>query len=285
MKEKCNWGQELALCWTRMVGPSRPTISEIAVYTKYLRIIQKHLNRKVKILILGSTPEFRDWAFEENMDVTVMDYSYEYHETISREIRHKSIIENRQGKERFVCDNWINLSDVNEYDIIIGDLVIGNINPQFLESFIKKVAKALKKDGLFLGKSFFVPRNYIKISPEELIKRYYNGPPYHPYSALSFDLTMYSIDENNMLSFKKQYNELTNLKEKGLLSNDTMSYFEGIGWDKEMKFEFYVPNAEKYEELISKHLNIIDIEYGNDIYSHNFPLYIITKKESDIFRR
>lgn len=285
MEQKCSWGRDLALRWTRMVGPSRPTISELAVYTKYLRILQSHLDRKVKILVLGSTPEFRDWAFEENLDVTVMDYSQEYHETISRELRHKSIVENKQGKEQFICDDWINLNSIDEYDIIIGDLVIGNVPPQSLESFIEKVSKALKKEGLFLGKSFFVPRNYTKITPKELIKKYYNGPPYHPYSFLSFDLTMYSIDDDNMLSFEKQYNELKKLNEQGFLFNDTMAYFEDIGWDKEMKFKFHVPKVEEYEKLINKYLNIFDIEYGNDVYSHNFPLYIITKKDTIIFRR
>lgn len=279
------WGKDLAICWTRMVGPSRPTISEIAIYTKYIRILQSNLNRRLKILILGSTPEFRDWAFEENMDVTVMDYSVEYHETISREIRHKCIVEQREGREKFICKNWIELDDTDEYDIIIGDLVIGNIPPKQLDKFLSKVSIALKKDGLFLGKSFFVPRNYKIITPEELIRQYYNGPPYHPYSALSFDLTMYSIDANNILSFKKQYNELEKLKHKGLIKDETMLYFENIGWDKEMKFQFYVPCVEEYEQLVKKYLKIFCVEYGNEIYSTKFPLYIITNKNSNIFRR
>lgn len=279
------WGKDLAICWTRMVGPSRPTISELAIYTKYIRILQSNLNRRLKILILGSTPEFRDWAFEENMDVTVMDYSVEYHETISREIRHKCIVEKKEGREKFICKNWIELDETDKYDVIIGDLVIGNIPPKQLDEFLFKVSIALKKDGLFLGKSFFVPRNYKIITPEELIRQYYNGPPYHPYSALSFDLTMYSIDENNILSFKKQYNELEKLKNKGLIKNETMLYFENIGWDKEMKFQFYVPSIEEYEKLVKQYLKIFCVEYGNDIYSDKFPLYIITNKNSDIFRR
>lgn len=280
-KEK-SWGKELAICWTRMVGPSRPTISELAVYTKYIRILQKKLNRRIKILILGSTPEFRDWAFEENMEVTVMDYSKEYHETISREIRHKYIIEN-ENQEKFICKNWIELDSRDEYDVIIGDLVIGNITPNQLNDFLYKISLALKKDGLFLGKSFFVPKDYKVIKPEDLIKQYYSGHPYHPYSALSFDLTMYSIDENNLLSFKRQYNELVKLKTKGLIKDETMSYFENIGWDNEMKFQFYVPSIEEYEKLVKKYLKIFCVDYSNEIYADKFPLYIITNKNSEIF--
>lgn len=279
------WGSDLAICWTKMVGPSRSTISELAVYTKYVRVLQNHLKRKLKILVLGSTPEFRDWAFEENMEVTVMDYSLEYHNTISREIRHKCILDMKESNEKLICKNWTELDATLKYDIIIGDLVIGNILPNELENFIYKISNALEDDGLFLGKSFFVPKNYKTIPPQELLENYYKGPPYHPYSALAFDLTMFCIDENNMLSFKKQYNELLKLKQQGLITNETMSHFENVGWDKEMKFYFYVPYAEEYESLIKKYLNIFCVEYGNDIYSDKFPLYIITNKNSKLFRR
>lgn len=285
MATEKKWGKKLAICWTRMVGPSRPTISELAIYTKYIRILQANLNRRLKILILGSTPEFRDWAFEENMDVTVIDYSEKYHKTISRELRHKCIVDKHESKEKFICKNWIEIDNVDEYDVIIGDLVIGNISPNQLEEFLFKVSVALKKNGIFLGKSFFVPRNYKVISPEDLIRQYYDGPPYHPYSALAFDLTMYSIDDENVLIFKKQYNELVKLKNKGLIDNETMSYFENIGWDKEMKFQFYVPKVEDYENLVQKYFKIYCIEYGNEIYSDKFPLYILTNKKSKIFRR
>lgn len=55
-----------------------------------------------------------------------------------------------------------------------------------------------------------------------------------------------------------------------------MKCFEGIVWDK-MKFKFYIPTQKEYENLIGKYLNIKSIEYGIDIYSEKFPLYIIEK--------
>ena len=50
-----------------------------------------------------------------------------------------------------------------------------------------------------------------------------------------------------------------------------------------MKFEFYVPPVELYEELLNKYMKIYCIEYGQDIYSPNFPLHITTKKDSSVF--
>lgn len=282
--ENKGWNNNLALVWTHMVGPSRPTISELSVYTKYAHILMQAKKRRLKLLVLGSTPEFRDWGFEENMEVTVMDCNLDYHNAISREIRHKSILDGSQGAEKLLCEKWQNLHAKNEYDIIIGDLAIGNIPPNELEDFLHKVSVALTDDGLFLGKSFFVPKNYKTLHPRELIKRYYDGPPYHPYSALSFDLTIYSLDENYMLSFQRQYHELEMLFSEGLIKPETMSYFDNVGWNHDMKFEFYVPPVELYEGLLNKYMNIYCVEYGQDIYSPNFPLYITTKKNSTVFK-
>lgn len=276
------WNNELALIWTKMVGPSRPTISEISIYTKYLHKLMAYKKRRLKVLVLGSTPEFRDWAYEENCIVTVIDANMDYHYTINREIRHKLIIEN--SLEQIICCKWEEMEFNNEFDIIIGDLAIGNIEPLKLEDFIKKVSKALTDDGLFLGKSFFVPHNYTHINLKELCEKYYSGLPYHPYSYFSFYLTMECIDEKNMLDFKRQYDKLIELYNSGHIKKETLEYFEKVGWDKEMKFKFHVPPLDKYEELLKKYMTIVEIEFGNDIYSQNFPLHIVSKKENKLWR-
>ena len=194
-------------------------------------------------------------------------------------------ISGSQGAETILLEKWQSLHAESQYDIIIGDLAIGNIPPTELEDFLHRVSIALSDDGLFLGKSFFVPKNYKPIHPRELIKRYYEGPPYHPYSALSFDLTIYSLDDNYMLSFQKQYHELELLYNEGLITSETMSYFDNVGWNHDMKFGFYVPPVELYEELLNRYMSIYSVEYGEDVYSPNFPLYIVTKNNSTIFRR
>lgn len=35
------WNGQLAKIWTKTVGPSRPTASELTLYTKWAHIIQK----------------------------------------------------------------------------------------------------------------------------------------------------------------------------------------------------------------------------------------------------
>lgn len=274
---KHSWNRQLARIWTKMVGPSRPTVSELTVYEKWAKIVQNNLSRKLKLLVLGSTPEFRDWGYENNFDITVIDCNQDYYEEVSREIRHKCI------KENLIIKRWQDMDFSDEYDIIIGDLAIGNIPPENLEDFIKRVSKALTPEGLFLGKSFYNKKGYVPISPEELVEKYYLGSPVHPYSFFVYDLSIYCMDSNNLLSFPKQYGVLDELNRKGILRNETFEYFKNVGWDSDMKFLFHIPNLDEYENMLEKYMHIYSIEYGNDVYSTNFPLHIVGRKDNRIF--
>lgn len=275
---KHGWNGQLARIWTKTVGPSRPTISELAIYDKYAKILQKNSPEKLKILVLGSTPEFRDWGFENNFDITVMDCNPDYYEEVTREIRHKCI------KEKLIVKKWQELDSENEYDIIIGDLAIGNIPPNDLENFLIKVSRALTINGIFLGKSLFNDKSYTPLTPRKLVEKYYNDGTWHPYSYFVYDLSIYCMDSNNMLSFPKQYSVLEDLNQKGILKDETFEYFKNVGWDSDMKFLFHIPNLDDYEKLLNTYLSIFAIEYGNDIYSPHFPLYIVGRKENKILK-
>ena len=48
---KKDWNCDVALLWTKMVGPIRPTISELYIYTKYVHYLQEKLNRRLDVLI------------------------------------------------------------------------------------------------------------------------------------------------------------------------------------------------------------------------------------------
>lgn len=286
-----SWNNTLALTWTKIVPPSRPSISELAIYTKYAHKLREHEKRRLRILILGSTPEFRDWAYEENMQVWIIDANENYHKTINREIRHKTILECDEFKETVIFDKWQNLNFQNFFDIVIGDLAVGNVAPEDLDDLLKRISNALTPNGLYLGKSFFIPKQNVlgansTLALEKICQQLYsNGEATgcHPYSYLTFFLTMACVDDNNMLDFQKQFTLLCELNKRGFIKNETLKYFENVGWDNHMKFKFYVPTLEHYETLLKKHFTIAQIEYGLDIYSKYFPLHIATKKDCKIY--
>ena len=279
------WDNKLAMIWTKMVGPSRPTVSELAVYTKYAHMLRAKVNRRLRILILGSTPEFRDWAHEENMEVWVMDANPSYYETISRELHHKNILEDKNFQEHVLIDKWQNLDKKQFFDIIIGDLAVGNIPPAELEGTLQHISNALTPNGLYLGKSFFVPKNFTLPPMEEVCEKLYTTHHgCHPYSYLSFYLSMASIDENNMLDFKKQYDLLLELNKKGLITNETLVYLKDtLSFVSKIPFKFHIPTRSHYEDLLNKFFHIAQVEYGMDVYSEHFPLYIATTKNCSLY--
>ena len=142
------WGKELANIWTNNVAPSRPSCSEICVYTSYLRKLQKEIHHPIKLLVLGSTPEFRDWGYDENLKVYVVDKSKDYYEQVSRELRHKNL------KETVFFSSWEDMHFEEKFDLIVGDLSIGNIEPHRFDDFLTNIRNSLSNEGVFMGKSF-----------------------------------------------------------------------------------------------------------------------------------
>lgn len=273
-----HWNKELALLWTRNIPPCRPSWSEMAIYTKYLRKRQAQFPyRKIKILNLGSSAEFRDWGHQENMDVTIIDCSKEYHDAIKREMMHKYC------EERLIVQRWQDMSFEDEFDLIVGDLVIGNLYPEEIPPFLKSISNALMEGGFFMTKSFFRYGNKPIKSYEEIILDYYRkGVTYHPYPQLIYDIAMYCVNKKTgLLNFNHMYKETLKIYKSGIIKEETFEKFKCLGWEKEMKYLFHIPTFKQWENWVNEYLEIHKKEYGIDLYSKNFPIYILTTKKRD----
>lgn len=269
------WNENLALTWTNNVPPSRPSNYEMCVYTDYLNILRKKTTKKIKMLVLGSTPEFRDWGYEQNLSITVIDKSEDYHKVISRELRHKNIM------EKVIFDSWETMKLDEQYDIIIGDLAIGNIAPSSFEDFIKTISQALKVGGFFIGKSFFwEPTDDIK-SPKQIINEYYSFSQIHPYTFINHQLGLYCLDKKSFtIDFSKMHKELIKLLDQKILNSNTFEYFKNVGWDTDMKFLFYAPTRSYFVQQINKKMKFLEFIETNEVYTKQFPIYIVTKEEN-----
>jgi hypothetical protein len=271
-----HWNGELGLLWTRYLPPCRPSWSEMVIYTKYLRQRQqKSPKRPIKLLILGSTTEFRDWAHQENIEATILDCSADYNKAISWELKHKF------ASEKLMVGFWQDMSFSQEFDLIVGDLIIGNLSKEEIPPFLKKVADALKVGGFFMTKSFFSNEHWKYKSLEEIFYDYCKkGITYSPYSSLVYDIAMNCVDkESNILNFNFMFRQIEGLYHSGIIKKETFESFKNLGWQDSMKIIFYMPPFSLWEKWISESLKISKKEYGKDLYSKNFPIYITTTKE------
>ena len=271
---KSHWNEDYADVWDKILPPSKPSQSEIMIYTDIAHKLKNKLKRKIDILILGSTKEFREWAYEEKMNVTIVDFSKKYHDNISKLID-KNVIK----KEKLIIEKWEDINFQEEFDIIIGDSVIGNIAKEKHDEFINKISSALRNNGIFMGKTYLAQTRTKSKRIEEIINEYKNEYyMYNPFSYLIYDLAMISTN-NNVINFKKIYDTLLKLRKKEIITDKILDSFESIKKLGEKGFKFYVLTIKEYELLLEKYMKITNILYGKDIYSKNFPIYIVENKE------
>lgn len=273
------WNRELATIWTNNVAPSRPSHSEMCVYTRYLRQLQKELNRQIKLLVLGSTPEFRDWGYDENLIVHVVDKSEEYYKTVSREIRHKNL------KETLHISFWEDMAFDEQFDIIIGDLSVGNVEPDRFDDFLANIEKALSPGGLFMGKSFIWAEDEPVKNPKQIVDEYNSSIKIHPYTFINHQLGLYCLDKVTFLvDFGKMYKELFDLHNNGYIGDELFSFFTDVGWNTEMKFKFFSPSQELFQRKVNEHLSFITFEHTSDMYTNVFPIYVAQKRKMEVLK-
>lgn len=266
------WDKKLSHTWTNMTWPNRPSISELSVYTDILRKSQKRNLEQKSCLILGSNVEFRDWAYEEYLDVSIMHNNENYHLATYRELRHKN------APYKIILRDWREIDFDNCYDFIVGDALIGNLDNVKLDDFMERVSKSLKPGGYFLSKSYYFPQDYKIKTPEQIFEEYNkNEKFFNPISCCIFDLTMLSLDKNNIVNFQKINNIIKNAYKKQLIDKPTYEKLSNIGLDQ-MNYKFYVPNYTDYINIANKYFVVEEIKFTNDIGSENFPLVILRKK-------
>jgi SAM-dependent methyltransferase len=270
-----SWGGALAKLWTNYVPPCRPSVSELAICTKYLRDLQRSRPATIAIMVLGSTTEFRDWAHEEGLRCTIIDYSPDYHRNIAWELRYKF------RNETVVHQRWQEMSFEGLFDLVVGDLVVGNLSSAELPSFLTRTYRALRPGGYFITKSFFSPDWAEDSSVEDVVARYQRSPvPGHPYAALIYDIAVACVDRRTgELRFAEMYERLRDLVDQGLMERELFRLFENLGWQNNMKFSFYMPTFGEWQEMAAKVFDRVVQEKGNDVYSPDFPIYVLQKTQ------
>src|SRR3989344_2304130 len=124
------WTDDFVKHWKYYLPPSRASPSELHFIKE--KIIEK--GKQAKILILGSTPEYRNLCGELKMPVTLLDFSRQNYEYLAREVKHKP-------KETFILGDWITTHLPHRFDIILGDNAINVVLKKDQLTFLKNVAK------------------------------------------------------------------------------------------------------------------------------------------------
>ncbi len=269
-RKKINY--DIANKWKNQSPPIRPSKYDLDVFEKVLDEKIKEKGKDIKVLILGSTPEFRDLINEKGLTAYVSDYSEDNYKALS-------LLKKTKGKEVFINQDWVNLKSELKFDLIFAEASLNMVNPQGVESILKNVVSLLKSDGLFISKT------WQRISKEGLsIKnildiyrtKYKNLTLYNSMNV--YFMSYFYDTENNHISLRKRHSVMKKLYEDGIITKKEFSSYEGLGYENS-NLNLYMPLKEEIESILKRYMKIIKIIIPKAFGVNKIPIYVLSKKD------
>lgn len=271
--KKLSWNKQFALAWRKYPPPVRPSRVEQKFYENYIvKTLKK--NPKARILILGSTPEFRDLILKHGSTPICCDLNPEVFNTL------KSLMK-RRGKEKFILSNWLKLKNKNKFDLIIGHQVFNMLPLNRQALLARAIAKNLKAGGLFVHsivmkskKRFNVLNGFKRY--RRLSKKLKTPVPIFP--CIYPDLVLAISQRKGFYTPKGCLKLVDNLYWKGLITKNERSDCVKIIPPSDLKV--YVPTKRQIEKTIKRYFQTLSIYYPSSSYydPHNWPVYVLKKK-------
>ncbi|MBW2982295.1 hypothetical protein KY343_05430 [Candidatus Woesearchaeota archaeon] len=267
---KQDWrSREFVCCWKYYLPPARASPSDLRFIKK--KILEKGKNPKV--LILGSTPEYRELCGKLKIPIKLLDFSKKNYKYLAREVKHKP-------KETFIQGNWLDTKLKEKFDIILGDNVINMLKKKDIPKLLKNVSHMLEKDGLFM------PRTYIRdkgehYTPEQIIKEYREkNYRYGLYAGTARAIYITAL-KNEHYVMNDLYKIVKKLYKKGLITKKELEFYgKNLGWENR-NFNFFMPLREKLNKLLSKYFKIVEIFNCSETFpflKNKIPLHVLRRK-------
>lgn len=201
-----------AQVWDKFPIPARPCPKELAILekeTKKLRVGARKLN----LLILGSTIEYRLLAKKLGIKPYVADFSRENYEALTNYSKEKF-----EG-EHFMQVDWLKIEDKNKYDVILGHRPINVISHTQITEFFERMHRALKLGGIFFCRgNIRFPGD--KDNLKELIKKwaFKKDRPYSLFTYIEVKLYFHCADKNGYVDYPKARALVNNWFKHGKIS-------------------------------------------------------------------
>lgn len=151
-EEEASWGY--AEVWDKFPVPARPSAEEL----QYLEAKLKPLGSDAKVLILGSTIEYRSLCKKLGIAPHVADFDKAIYETLTNYSKEKF-----EG-EIFLEIDWLEINDEDKYDAIIGHRGANVIGKEMLGRFFQRLHHALSPAAFFILKIMYSQKSIMIIS-------------------------------------------------------------------------------------------------------------------------
>jgi SAM-dependent methyltransferase len=264
------------------VSPFSPSHGDIKLYRKFLKQYSKP---NARVLLLGSTPLLRhlleDMGFKKYM---LVDFSFKAIEGSSR-VLEESAMGVDSDNEVWIKSDWLSMPlQPNSFDIVVGDLVLTQIEPKTQKEFIKKIYSLLKNNGRFIVRMHTCSSCVEDEDPQLIIKKFLDRSDFEGTVEQQF-LLLYAL-RNRLRDQKKQMtsavdvvNELlkyktTDEKKLSFLRDTVRISTKRIA----LKAFFVTQTKSEIEVLFSQDFSIENVKHANDYQSELFPMYALRKR-------
>jgi SAM-dependent methyltransferase len=245
-KQQSNWW---AYFWGGVKSPWRPSKKEILFFKNF---IKKLLNKKkyLEVLILGSTPEFRDMLFGlRGVKVTLIDLNL----TAKKGMDQLCRISDK--KEKLIIGDWLKMNHLlphHYFDVVMNDEGFENVDLKKHDLLYCNIAKALKPDGYFLsGRACLEDFRKSFLTFGQFFAKHKKDPKFFHnfYNRLWYLYRLIFSPETHVYDYKKQGGKLGRLgleiarraPEAGIKNT------KYLGWDP--RINYLDPTLKNYVEV------------------------------------
>lgn len=280
IKNTKNWLTNFAVAWSKYwPPPARPTKSRVAFIKKIIMREREKVGRdNFKILILGSTSEFRDLMIELGIHPVIADFNRKNYSILARAMRHH---DGNLIDETFIEANWLTMELNQKFDIILGDASFNVVPKKDNVQFLTNIKKHLTKSGLYVDAIWLRP-NKKEIDIKKVINRRRDDlakiPLYIVLNALLY-LKVYD-KKRDFSSFAKVAEAVEKLYSEGYFNARQMVEFRQLGMVDSSEFKFFMPASNWLNARLKKFF-ILKQVWVDDVFKYNpeyFPEFVLKNK-------
>jgi SAM-dependent methyltransferase len=205
--EIASW--DYAKLWDKFPVPARPSKEELSYLKKELSRL-----KEPKVLILGSTIEYRSLCKKLGIFPYVADFDKSHYDILT------SYSKEKFPSEHFIKIDWLKLNESNKYDAILGHRAFNVIGKRVVRKFFENMYHALKPGGVFYCKGNIIYKKQ-KGSLLSLIKKYNSKRRnnYPLFSYIEVELYFHCADKNSYIDYPKARKLMSSLHKNGSIPN------------------------------------------------------------------
>ena len=252
--------------------PARPTREELKFIKSFTSRLKKK-RKKIEVLILGSTLEYRELMKKLKIKPTVVDFSLKNYQILSQKIKYPY-----QKEENFVLADWRTMKLEKKFDLILAEASLNMVEKKSLEKLLKNIAFYLKENGYFLSKTWI---RYSNKRPnlisfiykhQKRIKR----TSFYQTTAPLFYLYFYDFKKDRYL-FTDLWQGVQQLFQKGIIDKKILLSLKKLGLDR-FSTAFFMPEKKWLEKKFRKYFKLKQVKIFKYWLNKYFPTYILIKK-------